>query len=81
MVIAKSALPFEGEVADRTAVGAATDRFELVDQLHRPHLGRAGEGARWKEGVERVEGVEPGLSSTLDLRDQVHEVRVALDVR
>ena len=33
-----------------------------------------------EERVEGVEGVEALVESTLDVRDQVHEVRVALDV-
>src|ERR1700753_2105311 len=36
--------PVPEEVADRAAVATALDRLELVDDLHRADLGRAGEG-------------------------------------
>ena len=52
----------EVEVADRTAVDPAPDRLELLDQLHGPHLRRAGQRAGREGGGEHVEAVRPSRS-------------------
>src|SRR5204863_7727336 len=44
----------EREVADRAGVNAAAGGLELVDDLHRAHLGRAGHGARRERGAQHV---------------------------
>jgi hypothetical protein len=52
------------EVADRAAVQPATLPFRGGDELHRPHLWRAGQCARGEDstkGIERVE-VRPELA-------------------
>jgi len=61
MVIREVRVAREREVADRSAVGSTKYRFELVDQFHRAHLGGARQGARRKERVEGVEGIETFL--------------------
>ena len=43
-----------GQVADRAAVGAALDRLELVDDLHRADLRRARQRARGQRRAQRV---------------------------
>ena len=40
MVMQESRLPGVRDVADRAAVGAAPGRLQLLDDLHRPDLGR-----------------------------------------
>ena len=39
-------VPLPGDVAHRAAVNAALDRFQFIDDLHRPNLRRATQGAR-----------------------------------
>ena len=51
-----SMFPEEVDIADRAAVGAAAVGFNLVDDLHGPDLGRAGDGAGRQTGAEGVEG-------------------------
>ena len=46
--------PGEVEVAHAAAVDAATGGLELLDQLHRPWLGRARQGARREAGRQHV---------------------------
>ena len=70
----------KGEVAQGPAVGTAAHRLELVDDLHRSHLGRSAQGSGGEERVEGVEGVESWTQSTRDLRDQVHQMAEAFDV-
>ena len=69
------------EVADAAAVGAAPQRLELVDDLHRAHLRRARERAGRERRAQQVEPVEPRAQPRLHVRDDVHHVRVALDHR
>src|SRR5262245_57490035 len=45
------------DVADGAGVRTAPLRLEGVDDLHGPHLGRAGDGTRGEAGLERVERV------------------------
>ena len=47
----------EVEVADDAGVRAALRRLELVDDLHRPHLGRAAHRARRERGPQHVDRV------------------------
>ena len=68
-----------GEVADRAAVGAALDRLQLVDDLHRPHLGRAGERAGGQRRAQHVHRPDPLAQRARDLADDVQDVRVGLD--
>ena len=48
-----------GEVAHRATVGRPLDGLELVDDLHRPDLRRARQGAGGERGAQRVHGVRP----------------------
>ena len=55
------------EVADRAAVESAAHRLELVDDLHRPHLRRAGQRARRERRDKHVEASlprRPGLDAS-----------------
>ena len=68
------------EVADGAAVQAAPLALGGGDQLHRPDLRRAGQGAGREDRPERVERVELGAKPALDVADQVEHVAVALDL-
>ena len=57
----------------------AADRLELVDELHGPHLGRAGQRAGRIAGGEHVDGVEPVAHVADHRRHDVHDVGEALD--
>ena len=69
----------EAHVADGARVDAAARRLELVDDLHRPHLRRAADGAGGKRGAQHVEAGEARLQRPFDVGHDVHHVRVALD--
>src|SRR5207245_2529687 len=69
----------EREVADGATVDPASHGLELLDDLHRADLGRAGERPRREGRAERVEAVAAGEEPPADVRDEVHDVRVALD--
>jgi hypothetical protein len=66
-------------VAEGAGVGAAAHRLELVDDLHRAHLGGARGRAHRQRGGEGVERRAAVGELALDARHQVHDVRVALD--
>ena len=68
-----------GEVADRAAVGAALDRLELVDDLHRADLRGARQRARRQHGAQRVDRADVRAQRPGDVGDDVHDVRVGLD--
>ena len=68
-----------GEVADRAAVGAALDRLQLVDDLHRPHLRRPGQRPRRQRRAQHVHRADPLAQSARDLADDVEDVGVGLD--
>jgi hypothetical protein len=67
-------------VAHGTAVGATLGRLELVDDLHRPDLRRAAQGAGREGSLQDVERVTAGLELAGHVTDQVHHVRIALDL-
>ena len=69
----------EAQVAAGTAVDAALDRLELVDDFHRPDLRRARQRAGWEGGTQHVEAGHAVLQHALDVADDVHHVRVAFD--
>ena len=54
---ARSQAPSGAEPAEGAGVGAAADRLELLDQLHRPHLRGAGHRAGGEGGGHEVESV------------------------
>ncbi len=68
-----------GQVADRAAVGAALDRLELVDDLHRADLRRAGQRAGGQDRAQRVHRPDVRPQPPADRGDDVHHVRVGLD--
>ena len=68
-----------GQVADRPAVGAALDRLELVDDLHRADLGRARERAGGQRRAHRVHRRDVLAHRPRHRRDDVDHVRVDLD--
>ena len=68
------------EVADGAAVQPAALALGGRDELHRADLGRARERAGREDRAERVERVELGLEPRLDVRDEVEDVAVALDL-
>ena len=53
--------------------------LQLVDDLHRPHLGRAGERAGGQGGHHHIHRVQAVRRVALDVGDQVHDVAVAFD--
>ena len=67
------------QIADRAAVEAALHRLQLVDDLHRPDLRRAGERARGEHRAQRVHRAGLGPQRAAHGRDDVHHVRVGLD--
>ena len=69
----------EVDVPDHSRVGAALGRLERVDDLHRPHLGRAADGAGGERGAQHVDGVPPVGQLAGDLAGEVHDVRVLLE--
>ena len=71
--------PGRAEVADAATVNAALVDFELVDDLHRPHLWRARDGAGWKARAQRVDRVVARIEPADHVRHDVHDVAVALD--
>ena len=69
----------EVEVADDARVRAALHRLELVDDLHRPHLGRAAHGAGRERGAQHVDRAAAGGELARDLGREVHHVGVTLE--
>ena len=63
----------------RPAYGPALDRFELVDDLHRPHLRRAADRARRQRRPQHVDRAELVAQVARHLRREVHHVAVALE--
>src|SRR5262249_11308435 len=63
-----------GEPADRAAVRAALDAFQLVDDLHRPDLRRAAQRSRRERRAERVDRAEARPEQPADLAGHVHHV-------
>ena len=73
--------PFEATryhslIVERDSVPAA---LEIVDDLHRPHLGRTRNRAGGKARAHDVERFETGAAAAAHVRHQVHHLRVALD--
>src|SRR6516225_6030800 len=68
-----------GEIAHRSGIEPALVRFELVDDLHRPHLGGARDGASREAGSQRIERVVFSIELAFDVRNDVHYLAEALD--
>src|SRR3984893_2495139 len=67
------------EIADAAAIDSALVGFEFVDNFHRPHFWRAGNGAGGKSGTKRVDDIVLGGEPAFDVRDDMHDMDVALD--
>jgi len=68
----------EAEIAHRPAVGTPLIRFQLLDNLHRPDLGRPGQGACGKGGPDDVETILAIGKLRLHMRDKVHDMGITL---
>src|SRR5437763_14085850 len=68
------------EIADRAGIDPALRSLQFADNLHRAYLGRAGDRARRESRAQRVEGREIRAQLAGDVRYQVHDVRIALDL-
>src|SRR5690606_9571670 len=69
----------EGQVADGTAVDAALDRLQFVDDFHGADFRRAAECSSREGGTQHVDRGAAGFQCADDVGDDVHDVRVALD--
>ena len=67
------------EVADAAAIDAALRFLELVDDLHRPHLWRAGDCAGREAGGQRIDEIVLRIELADDVRDDVHDVGIVLE--
>src|SRR5690606_3106994 len=70
----------EADEPDGAAVPAAGGGLVVLDELHGPGLGGAGDGDGPHVGEEGVQRVEPGPQPPLDVVDGVDEPRVELDL-
>src|ERR1700730_14119610 len=68
-----------GEIADRAGVEPALLLLEVVEDLHRPHLGRARDRAGRKARRQRVERVVFAVEVALHVGYDVHHLAEALD--
>src|SRR5690348_2699559 len=71
--------PVGPEPAQRPGVWPAPDRLQLLEQLHRPDLGRAGDRAAGERGREEVERVTAPREATGHRRDEVLDGRRPLE--
>src|SRR3546814_15875932 len=68
--------PAIAQVARGAAVDTPAHRFELVDDLHGPHLGRAGERTGREGGAQDVDVAHAFVEYAGYVRDQVHDVGI-----
>jgi hypothetical protein len=68
---AELAFAVESEVAMASAVGAAGDGFEGVDDFHGAELGGTGDGTAWETGGEGIEMGQVRAELGLDGGDEV----------
>jgi len=69
-----------GEIADPARIGAAGFRFEFGDDLAGADFGGAGNGSGREPGEDRIDRVMlSAIQSSDHVRDDVHDVAVALD--
>ena len=68
------------EVADGAAIQPATLALRGRDELHRADLRRPRQRPRREDRAKRVERVELRLEPPLDVRDEMEDVAVALDL-
>ena len=69
----------EVHVPDHTRVWPALHRLQRVDDLHRPNLRRAADGARGQRGAQYVDGCLAVQQFARHLRREVHHVAVPLE--
>ena len=69
----------EAEVADGAGVGAAFAFFEFVEDLHGADFRRSGDGSGGECGAHDIEGAAASGEFSRDMRDDVHDMAVALD--
>ena len=67
------------DVTNRAGVNAALVRFNILDDFHRPNLGRAGQRAGRKGRFEYIDGIEPLAKLPGDIGDNVHHMRILFD--
>ena len=65
--------------AESAGVGAATDAFQLGDDLHAAHLRAAGDRATRKHRADHAAGRDLGAQVAAHVADDVVHVRIALD--
>ncbi len=70
----------EADEAHGAAVPGARRALVVLDELHRPRLGGAGDGDRPGVGEERVEGIEARAEAALHVIDGMDQPRVHLDL-
>src|SRR5215208_5693092 len=68
-----------GEIADRAGIEPTLFLLQLVDDLHRAHFRRPGNGASRETAGERVNRVVFIAEPAFHIRDDVHDVAVTLD--
>src|SRR5215207_3982120 len=71
-------LPVRAEITDAAGVGTTFVLLQFVDDFHSPHLRRTRDRAGRKAGDQRAERVEARIEPPLDIRDDVHDLTVAL---
>ena len=76
---ARIAVAVEAEVAHGARVHAALGFFQLGDDLHGSDFRRAADGAGGEGCAHHVVGGTVGAQAALDVADDVHDVRVALN--
>src|SRR2546430_3417561 len=67
------------EAADCSSVYPSLITFQFADDLHRPYLGCARYSARRKSCPQCLEGRDIIAQSPHNVRDQVHDMRIAFD--
>src|SRR5207248_7729376 len=70
----------EPEIADRPRVATATCFFQFADNLHRPNFRRAGDSPSRKGRFNHIEGAAAVAQPASDIRDNMHDVAVTLDI-
>src|SRR6267154_1822906 len=69
----------EIEIENSAGVNAAAGSFKLFDNFHRTDFRRAGNGACREARHQRVKAVDVLAQSAAQARNEMHDVRVALD--
>ena len=67
------------EVSYSAGVWAAFGRFEFIDDFHGADFWGAADGTGWQARSESVHGIEVFSQDALDVRRDMHDVRVVFD--